>query len=100
MPLKSGSSQKVIGDNIKELMSSSGQGPRPQKQAVAIALKQAGMGNQPKAPKMPMNSPVVAGPTDGAAGPASPRKPVNPLTKLVDKAKKPKNISQAYRARP
>lgn len=35
MPLKSGKSSKVVSENIKELMRSG----RPQKQAVAIALK-------------------------------------------------------------
>ena len=38
MPLKKGSSQKIVSKNIKELMHSG----RPQKQAVAIALKAAG----------------------------------------------------------
>ena len=37
MPLKKGSSKKVVSANIRELRRSG----RPQKQAVAIALKQA-----------------------------------------------------------
>ena len=39
MPLKKGKSQKVISGNIKELMHSG----KPQKQAIAIAMRQAGM---------------------------------------------------------
>lgn len=41
-PLKSGSSNKVVGENISELMHSG----RPQAQAVAIALKKAGKSYQ------------------------------------------------------
>jgi hypothetical protein len=38
MPLKTGSSDAVIGTNISELMATG----KPQKQAVAISLKKAG----------------------------------------------------------
>lgn len=38
MPLKKGKSKKVISSNIKELVNSG----RPQKQAIAIAMSEAG----------------------------------------------------------
>ena len=44
MPLKKGKSKKVISTNIRELMHSG----RPQKQAIAIAMRQAGVTRKKK----------------------------------------------------
>ena len=48
MPLQSGSSREVISGNIKREMDAG----KPQKQAVAIALKQAGKSYQEAATRL------------------------------------------------
>lgn len=47
MPLKRGKSRKVVSANIRELRQSG----RPQDQAVAIALKEAGLSRKKKRKK-------------------------------------------------
>lgn len=47
MPLKKGSSDKVVGQNIKELESAG----HPKDQSIAIALKEAGKYKKPKMKK-------------------------------------------------
>jgi len=49
MPLKKGKSDKVVSENISELMKSG----RPQAQAIAISLKSAGKSMKEKMPKKP-----------------------------------------------
>ncbi len=44
MPLKKGSSKKVISENISELRHSG----RPQNQSIAIAMSEAGKSRKPK----------------------------------------------------
>ncbi len=46
MPLKKGSSNKVVSENVKELMATG----RPQKQAVAIAMRTAGKPKKKRPP--------------------------------------------------
>ena len=50
MPLKKGSSKKVIGQNIRTEMHAG----KPQKQAIAIAMHKAGKGKQCPAKKCAM----------------------------------------------
>lgn len=47
MPLKKGSSKKIISENIRELIAAG----HPQKQAIAIALKMAGKSKSPPPPR-------------------------------------------------
>jgi len=44
MPLKKGKSKKVVSENISELVHSG----RPQKQAIAIAMSEAGLSRDKK----------------------------------------------------
>jgi len=61
MPLKSGSSNKTVGDNIKTEMANG----KPQKQSIAIALSQAGKSN-----KTPNKTPTPSKPRVRAVKPA------------------------------
>jgi hypothetical protein len=58
MPLEKGNSQQVVSDNIRELMKPSPHAPhgRPQRQAVAIALKEARKGYDVGGPVVPQKS--------------------------------------------
>jgi hypothetical protein len=48
MPLKKGKSRKTVSANLSKLVREG----RPQKQAVAIAMSEAGMGREEKHPHM------------------------------------------------
>jgi len=52
MPLRKGKSKKVVSENIEELIHSG----KPQKQAAAIALKEAGLSYYDGKPKKKKNS--------------------------------------------
>lgn len=47
MPLKKGKSNKIVSENVKELINSG----RPNKQAIAIALSEAGRSKKKKSKK-------------------------------------------------
>lgn len=57
MPLKKGSSDEVVSANIAELMHSG----RPQAQAIAIAMKEAGRSKKKKRSKVPAGHESMAG---------------------------------------
>lgn len=65
MPLKEGSSREVVGQNVKTEIEHG----KPQQQAVAIALKEAGLSNQDTPPAAVSQPPAqVSGPDSAPTG--------------------------------
>ncbi len=63
MPLEKGSSHEAVSENIAEMVNSG----HPQKQAVAAALKEAGLSNRdavPEAAPVASNIPDIVTPAD------------------------------------
>jgi hypothetical protein len=79
MPLKKGSSKKVVSTNIREMRSTG----RPQKQAVAIALKTAGKSKRPVRRKEGSSE---EGETSYASRPASTYRRVGQVSAAADKS--------------